>query len=170
MLPRYRRTAAEAAISLGVLALGVLAAFVAFRLPESRGYSGIGPNFMPKVVAAALMVIGLWLLAELATGGWRDRVPDDPAGRGEHAFHASAFLWVTAGLGAQMALIRHGGFVVAAMVLFACVARGFGSRRLARDAAAGLLLALAVYLFFVHFLNVSLPPGWLAPLLGSAGL
>lgn len=170
MLPRYPRTAAEAAISLGVLALGVLAAVVAFSLPESRGYSGVGPNFMPKVVAAGLVATGLWLLAELVTGGWRDRVSDDPATRGEHAFHAGAFLWVTAGLAAQMALIRHAGFVLAAAVLFACVARGFGSRRTLRDAGAGLLLALAVYLFFVRFLNVSLPAGWLAPLLGSAGL
>jgi hypothetical protein len=34
----------------------------------------------------------------------------------------------------------------------------------------GLALGLAVFLFFVKFLNVNLPAGWLAPLLGSAGL
>jgi putative tricarboxylic transport membrane protein len=56
------------------------------------------------------------------------------------------------------------------MVLFTCVARGFGSRRLARDAAIGLVLGLAIYLFFVKLLNVSLPGGWLQPLLGSAGI
>lgn len=164
------RSGAEVALSLGVLALGVLAAVVAFRLPEASGYARVGPNFMPKVVAAGLIVLGLWLLAELATGGWRDRVPDDPAERGEHAFHGGAFLWVTAGLAAQMVLIRHAGFVLAAGVLFACVARGFGSARPARDAAAGLVLGVAVFLFFVRFLNVSLPAGWLQPLLGTAGL
>jgi putative tricarboxylic transport membrane protein len=164
------RSGAEVALSLGVLALGVLAAVVAFRLPEASGYARVGPNFMPKVVAAGLIVLGLWLLAELATGGWRDRVLDDPAERGEHAFHGGAFLWVTAGLAAQMVLIRHAGFVLAAGVLFACVARGFGSARPARDAAAGLVLGVAVFLFFVRFLNVSLPAGWLQPLLGTAGL
>lgn len=169
MRPRHPRTAAEVAISLGVLALGVAAAVVAFRLPEAGGYARIGPNFMPRVVAGGLVVLGLWLLAELATGGWRDRVPDDPATRGEHAFHGPAFVWVTAGLVAQMALIGTAGFVIAAVVLFACVARGFGSRRLVRDVAVGVVLATAVYLFFVRFLNVSLPPGWLGPLLGTAG-
>ena len=78
-------------LSLGVLALGVVAAVVAFQLPEAGGYARIGPNFMPKVVAGGLILLGLWLLVEVVTGGWRDRVPDDPAERGEHAFHPRAF-------------------------------------------------------------------------------
>ncbi|MCX8005187.1 MAG: tripartite tricarboxylate transporter TctB family protein, partial [Burkholderiaceae bacterium] len=112
----------------------------------------------------------LWLLAEAATGGWRRAAPDDPAQRGEHAFHAPGFLWVTAGLFAHMALISRAGFVIAATVLFALVARGFGSRRLLRDAAIGAAIALAIFLFFVRFLNVNLPAGWLYPLLGAAGI
>ncbi|GAB4467419.1 MAG: tripartite tricarboxylate transporter TctB family protein [Burkholderiaceae bacterium] len=170
MWPATRGGRVELALSLGVLALGVFASVAAFRLPEAGGYARIGPNFMPKIVSAGLIVLGMWLLAEVATGGWRDRVPDDPAERGEHAFHAGAFLWVSAGLFAQMALIGTAGFVLAAMVLFGCVARGFGSTRLPRDLALGLALGLAVFLFFVKFLNVSLPVGWLAPLLGTAGL
>jgi putative tricarboxylic transport membrane protein len=55
-------------------------------------------------------------------------------------------------------------------VLFACVARGFGSRRAARDLGLGLFIGIAVFLFFVKFLNVSLPAGWLTPLLGGAGI
>jgi len=161
---------AELVLSLGVLALGVFAAVVAFNLPEAGGYARIGPNFMPKVVAGGLVVMGLWLLAEVATGGWRDAVDDDPAARGDHAFYLPAFAWVSAGLAAQMALIRDAGFVVAAAALFCGVARGFGSTRPLRDAAIGFLLGLAVYLFFVRVLSVSLPGGWLAPILGVAGL
>ena len=165
-----RRTLAELALSLGVLALGVFASVVAFALPEAGGYARVGPNFVPKVVAGGLVLLGLWLLVELATGGWRDRVPDDPTERGEHRFEFRGFAWVSAGLFAQMALIQHAGFVVAAAALFACVARGFGSPRPARDAAVGLFLGLCVYLFFVRLLNVGLPAGWLRPLIGSAGL
>jgi hypothetical protein len=29
---------------------------------------------------------------------------------------------------------------------------------------------MAVFLFFVRFLNVNLPAGWLQPILGTAGL
>src|SRR5262245_5506235 len=167
MATTVKRT--ELLLSLGVLALGIFATIVAFRLPEGGGYARIGPNFMPKVVSAGLIILGLWLLGEVFTGGWRESTPDDPAERGEHAFIPSAFLWVTAGLFAQMALIGYAGFVLAGMVMFACVARGFGSTRIVRDLIIGLVLGLLVFLFFVKFLNVGLPAGWLQPILGGAG-
>jgi hypothetical protein len=34
----------------------------------------------------------------------------------------------------------------------------------------GIALALGVFFFFVKLLNVNLPAGWLAPLLGGAGI
>jgi putative tricarboxylic transport membrane protein len=69
-----------------------------------------------------------------------------------------------------MALIGWAGFVVAGTVLFPCVARGFGSTRVLRDASLGFVLSLGVFAFFVKLLNVNLPAGWLQPLLGSAGI
>lgn len=169
-MPSARRGArAELVVSLGVLALGIAAAVVAWRLPEAGGYARIGPNFMPKLVAGGLIVLGVWLLVERFTGGWRAPVPDDAGERGEHSFVPQAFGWVSVGLFAQMALINTAGFVLAAGVLFVCVARGFGSERWLRDLVAGLAIGLAVFAFFVHFLNVNLPAGWLKPLLGAAG-
>jgi putative tricarboxylic transport membrane protein len=69
-----------------------------------------------------------------------------------------------------MLLIDRAGFVLAGAALFVCVARGFGSFRLGRDGAIGIVMSLAIFFFFVRFLNVNLPAGWLKPLLGSAGL
>ena len=165
-----RRSPAEIALSLGVLALGVGVAAVTATLPSEGGYAGIGPNFIPGVVGAGIVLLGLWLGYEVFTGGWRKAAPDDPRERGEHAFAAAAFAWISAGLFAHMALIGWAGFVIAGTVLLACVARGFGSRRLIRDLSIGIVLALGVYLFFVKLLNVNLPAGWLAPVLGGAGI
>lgn len=170
LAPARRGARVDIILSLAVIALGLAAVGVALALPDAGGYSRIGPNVMPVAVSAGLVVLGAVLLAECFTGGWRNRTPDDPAARGEHAFVPAAFGWVSAGLFAQMALIHTAGFVLAAAVLFACVARGFGSARWLRDAAIGLVFGLAVYLFFVRFLNVGLPAGWLHPLLGGAGL
>lgn len=165
-----RASVAEVALSLGVLALGVGAAVTAAMLPGEAGYAKMGPNFMPTVVSVGLLVCGFWLLVDALRGGWRERPPDDPAGRGEHAFHAPGFLWITAGLAAQMALIGSAGFVLAGAVLFAAVARGFGSGRWLRDLGFGLVMTTLVFLFFVRLLNVNLPAGWLKPLLGAAGI
>jgi putative tricarboxylic transport membrane protein len=163
-----RRARAEIALSLGVLALGAAAALVTAGLPREGGYAGIGPNFFPAVVSGGLLALGAWLLWEALAGGWRNRAA--PEAESGHAFEARAFGWVSAGLFAHMALVGWAGFVVAGAALFACVARGFGSARPARDAAVGLALALGVFLFFVQLLNVNLPAGWLQPLLGSAGV
>lgn len=164
------RSPAEVALSLGVLALGIGVAIGTTMLPSEGGYAGIGPNFVPGVVAAGLLVVGAWLAFEAFTGGWRGAPPDDPIERAEHAFHTPSFAWISIGLFAHMALIGTGGFVVAGVALFACIARGFGSTRVVRDIAIGLVLSLGVFLFFVKLLNVGLPAGWLAPLLGAAGV
>ena len=155
---------AEVALSLGVLALGIGAAVVTATLPGEGGYAGIGPNFIPAVVSAGLLLIGAWLAFEAFSGGWRHRSEH------EGAFAAGPFLWVSAGLFAHMALIGSAGFVIAATVLFAGVARGFGSRRTAMNLVIGCVLSLAVFLFFVKLLNVNLPAGWLSPLIGGAGI
>ena len=165
-----RRSWAEIALSLGILALGFGVAGVTARLPSEGGYSGIGPNFIPGVVGVGVILLGVWLSFEAFTGGWRGAAPDDARERGEHDFHAAAFGWITVGLFAHMVLIVWAGFVIAGVVLFACVARGFGSLRVARDLAIGLVLSLVVFFFFVKLLNVNLPAGWLWPILGGAGI
>ena len=149
------RSNAEVALSSGVLALGVGAAVVTATLPGEGGYARIGPNFVPALVALGLLVLGAWLLYEALRGGWR-RAPAHAA-----AFRASGFLWVSAGLFAHMALIGWAGFVMAAAVLFVLVARGFGSARPLRDLAFGVVLSLAVFVFFTQVLNVTLPAGWM---------
>lgn len=150
---------AELALSLGVIALGIAAGAVTAQLPSEGGYAHIGPNFFPAVVSAGLVLVGGWLLWEAMYGGWRARAAPEPGS--EHPFRTSSFVWVSAGLFLHMALIGTAGFVIAGTILFACVARGFGSARPVRDAAIGIVLSLAVYLFFVKFLNVGLPAGWI---------
>jgi putative tricarboxylic transport membrane protein len=161
---------AELVLSLAVVLLGIAVAVGAAQLSGAGGYAKVGPNVSPAVVAAGLILLGLWLTYEALSSGWRNAVSDDPAERGEHRFHIGAFAWVTVGLFLQMLLIHRAGFVLAQAALFACVARAFGSAKLIRDSVIGIVLSVAVFFFFVKFLNVSLPPGWLTPLLGGAGI
>ncbi|MCU0940200.1 MAG: tripartite tricarboxylate transporter TctB family protein [Burkholderiaceae bacterium] len=83
---------------------------VAARMPATGGFSGVGPAAMPSIVATGLIIVGLWLTAERLTGGWR-QAEGAPESRGEHAFFAPGFVWISAGLIAQMALIHTAGFV-----------------------------------------------------------
>lgn len=155
---------------MAILSLGIAVGVGTTTLSGAGGYARIGPNVAPAAVAGGLILLGIWLLYETLSGGWRNAIPDEAKERGEHRFYVPAFVWVSVGLIAQILLMNRAGFVLAQALLFAFVARGFGSIRPGRDLAVGIVLALAVFLFFVKFLNVNLPAGWLKPLLGSAGI
>ena len=130
---------------------GIAVAVAAAKMSGAGGYARVGPNVAPGVIAGGLILLGTWLTYEAFSGGWRNATPDDPEARGEHRFQIGAFVWVSLGLIAQIFLIHTAGFVLAQAALFACVARAFGSAKLPRDFAIGLILGLAVFLFFVNF-------------------
>ena len=144
---------AELIISLAVVALGAAVAVGTTRLSGASGYARIGPNAAPAVVAGGLFLLGLWLLYEALSGGWRNSIPDQPEARGEHRFYISAFIWVSVGLFAEMLLMDRAGFVLAQAVLFACVARGFGSVRPARILPSALSWDLGFFSSSSNFLT-----------------
>ncbi len=152
----------EVLLAACVLALGVAYAAGAWLLPEAPGYARIGPRHFPALVAAGLVITGTLLLIEALVTGYR-HLPGEARGR----YDWPAFLWVAGGLVAHMALIAGIGFVLAAALLFVCVARGFGSRRLLRDVLIGLLLNAVVYVLFTRLLTLSLPWGAWLPVLST---
>ncbi len=140
-------------IAAFVLTLSAVFFVGMMQLPEETGYAGIGPRFMPTLVASFLALMGLLLLLQALTGGFRSftdviaRVPPDLRGG----------LWVSAGILLMAALITRIGFVPAATLLFVCVARGFGSLRPGRDGLIGAALVLPVFWLFTLLLDVNLP-------------
>jgi putative tricarboxylic transport membrane protein len=147
----------ESILALVVLLLGVFVAIETALLRTGPGYSAIGPKLFPWLVAAGLVLVGLALLRESRSGA-----VEHPTG---FELDAPPLLLVTVGLVAQMLLMQPAGFVIASTVLFVAVARSFGSRRPARDAAIGLVLCAVVYVAFTRGLGLSLPAGALGELL-----
>jgi putative tricarboxylic transport membrane protein len=147
----------EAILALAVLLLGLFLAIETALLRTGPGYSAIGPKLFPWLVAAGLVLVGLALLGEARFGA-----VEHPGG---FALDVPPLLLVTAGLVAQMLLMRPAGFVIASALLFVTVARAFGSRRLMRDAAIGLALCVVVHVAFTRGLGLSLPVGVLGALL-----
>lgn len=148
-----RRDRAQLAIAGALIGLGLFMFYQIQLIEADGGYSAIGPRFSPMLVAACLLLIGVLLLRQALTGGWRNMegaVPAEP-------FFAPAFLWIAGGLALNMVVIGFIGFTLASATLFVMVARGFGSRRLGRDTAIGLGLALFVYYFFTRVLGLALP-------------
>src|SRR5262245_51382618 len=91
----------QAAVGAGVLAEGLGIAVGATMIPTDAGDAGVGPNFLPWVVAMFLVVCGALLLREALTGGFREAEAPEGA---EHG-HWPGFAWVSVGLLANAALI-----------------------------------------------------------------
>ena len=54
--------AGQIAMGAGALLLAALLAFGAVAIPSDAGYAGVGPDFLPWVLSAALAVCGVLLL------------------------------------------------------------------------------------------------------------
>ncbi|MBM3582461.1 MAG: tripartite tricarboxylate transporter TctB family protein [Alphaproteobacteria bacterium] len=144
----------EALFGAGVAALGV---FVLAAAEDILSPAPWGPALMPRIVGAGLLLLGLATVAERlqAQAPARGDASDD-GGATDNDWRG--FAWILASLAAFGLLVGPVGFPLAAALLFACVARGFGSPRSGRDFVLGLALALAATLLFAHFLG--LPLSW----------
>ena len=150
----------ELLISFGLLALGSFVVWETQSIAETQGYAQIGPRLFPYIVGAGLAVCGAVLGFQAIVGGWRNVPLDQP---GHDAPDWMAFGVISAGIVLHMIVIGYAGFVLAGMLLFVLVARGFGSRRPLRDAIIALLLAVAVFFVFTRALGLKLPG---VPILG----
>lgn len=168
-MQRRAPTLQQALVGAGVLLLAALLAAGAVGISSDAGYSGVGPNFLPWAVAAALAACGAWLLWEARTGGFR--AGEEPSGAEQGDWRC--FAWTSAGLLANALLITHIGFVFSCALCFVLAVRGLrlaegrpaGAGVALRDALVGLAIAAPVYWTFTKLLAINLPgltaTGWL---------
>jgi putative tricarboxylic transport membrane protein len=142
----------------------------ALKIPGEAGYGGVGPNFLPWVVAAVLTVCGVLIVREALTGGFRQLA--EPSGA-DRAWWPG-LVWVSAGLLANAALITTIGFILSCTVCYLLAVQGLrraqgqrasSPRALASDVFGGLLLSAPVYWLFTKLLSINLPgltgTGWI---------
>ncbi len=157
-------------IGVGVIATGALLVAGALQISGEAGYGGVGPNFLPGVVALLLLVCGAGLVWEARAGGFRDMEEASGAARGD--WHG--FAWVSLGILANAGLITTIGFILSCTLCFVLAVRGFKSaqgrldlsaRAWLADSAIGVAIAAPVFWMFTKLLAINLPgltsTGWL---------
>lgn len=157
-------------IGAGVLLVGALMAYGATSIPSDAGYAGVGPNFLPWVVAVVLVICGAWLIWEARTGGYRHAEPGSGAKKGDW----QSLAWVSAGVLLNAALITRLGFVFSCALCFVLAVRGLrisegkaagGLKTTMGDVGIGLAISAPVFWLFTKLLAINLPgltgSGWL---------
>jgi putative tricarboxylic transport membrane protein len=160
----------QTGVGAGVLLLGLALMAGAVQIPAAAGYGGVGPNFLPWVVAVSLAVCGGLIIREALTGGFR--AMDAPSGSERPYWPGLA--WVSAGLLANAALITTIGFILSCTLCYMLAVQGLrraagqaagAPRSLAMDLLTGALIAAPVFWMFTKFLAINLPgltnTGWL---------
>lgn len=162
--------AGQLAMGIGALIVAAVLAFGATTIPSEAGYAGVGPDFLPWVVSAALALCGGMLIREVLTGGFRNM--EEPSGAPRGDWHALA--WVSAGVLLNASLITTIGFILSCSLCFTLAVRGLRAsegksigdlRQTLKDAVTGMLIAAPVYWLFTKLLAVNLPgitaSGWI---------
>ena len=143
---------------LALLALGLAALVATTRIPSVRdGWAVSGPRFVPLI--ASLMTIALSIAFLVRTVVRRDTELARFAAAEAAETHWPTPGLVIAGLVGYVALLVPLGYALATALFFMATARVLGSRRLARDAIAGLVLGVIVSYTFTRWLGVRLPVG-----------
>lgn len=168
----HKGAAGQTWVGCGVFAIGIIMAIGAAMIPAEAGYGGVGPNFLPSLVALVLLVCGVWLVWEARHGGFLNREVASGAEHGDW----SGFAWMSAGLLANAALITTIGFILSCTLCFALAVRGlrhaqtdaphrFDVQQTAKDLLMGAAIAAPVYWMFTMLLAINLPgltsTGWI---------
>ena len=169
-MPSSARVLQQTLIGAGALLVGAVLAWGATSIPSTAGYAGVGPNFLPWVVAGVMLVLGGWLVWEARTGGFRRM--EEPSGAPRGDWHALA--WLAAGVLLNAALIERIGFILSCTLCFMLAVRGLrgaegrptgGARQTLVDFVTGFLIAAPAVWVFGQGLSITLPG-----LTGTGGL
>jgi len=157
-------------VILVAFATYLVVGIVTMRVPEGTAFPG--PQFFPGIIAAGLYIFA----ATLAVGAIREirATPDAltaeiEAARAEAASEEPAakpvrvdirsFAWVVLSFLAFAFLLEFLGWIIAAGLLFWCVARAFGSTKWLQSLIVGLTLSSLAYIGFDMALGMPLPSG-----------
>lgn len=143
----------EAVFGAGVLGLGLfIAGYTMLTTPQTNAV--VGPALFPYLISGGLVLVGIALLWQAVSGHIAHETGFD--------LDLTAVALASGGLLAQVFLVEALGWILSVALLFAVVARAFGSRRLLLDLGIGLALGGLSFLVFNYGLDLYLPTGTLA--------
>ncbi|NBE96053.1 tripartite tricarboxylate transporter TctB family protein [Nonomuraea sp. KC401] len=148
----------ELGLALVVLVLGVLVVVGTLDVSAAASQLGLGPRFFPMLVGGAMVLIGLFYVADVLRGGRGDPEESEDIDARAPADWRSVGL-VSGIFLAFSALLNVLGWIIGASLLFFGLAVALGAEHKLRAAVIAVVMGITTYLLFVRGLGVSLPGG-----------
>ncbi|MEV0164940.1 tripartite tricarboxylate transporter TctB family protein [Nonomuraea fuscirosea] len=148
----------ELGLAIVVLVLGVLVVVGTLDVSAAASQLGIGPRFFPMLVGGAMVLIGLFYVADVLRGGHGD--PEES----EDVDTDAPTDWRGVGLVSGIflafaALLNVLGWIIGASLLFFALSLALGAEHKSRAAVVAVVMGVTTYLLFVKGLGVTLPGG-----------
>jgi putative tricarboxylic transport membrane protein len=153
-----RRWRPELGLAVVVLVLGVLVVVGTLDVSAAASQLGIGPRFFPMLVGGAMVLIGLFYVADVLRGGHGDPEESEDVDAAAPTDWRSLAL-VSGIFLAFAALLDLLGWIVGASLLFFGLSVALGAEHRLRAAVIAVVMGVATYLLFVNGLGVNLPNG-----------
>ena len=134
-------------LGIAVVAIGAVWLYGATQLAHFATYAVIGPGVFVTATGAALVLLGLVLLVQIARGE-RFEPQDAEDVAAEQSASRPALLTAMAGAAAPLYTMERFGFAVTAALVFALTTRAFGSRRILLDLGLGAAIGAACWYGF----------------------
>ncbi|MBI4941221.1 MAG: tripartite tricarboxylate transporter TctB family protein [Actinobacteria bacterium] len=150
------------ALGLLVVAVVVLREAVGLRGAQTRGV--VGPEAVPFVVGAMLVVCSVALAADVLRGGRGEAEGGEDVDL-RHPSDWRTVLMLVAAFGTNIVLVDPLGWVISGSLLFWGCTVALGSRHWVRDPLIAVSLSLATFYGFAIGLGVNLPAGVLTGIL-----
>lgn len=152
---------------IAAFATYLLVGIFTMRVPDGTDFPG--PQFFPAIIVAGLYAFAAVLVVSAVRGlqaapdsatvdGEADSGPDGAQGRTVRV-DVRSMAWVVGSFAAFALLLDVLGWVLAAGLLFWCIARGFGSTKPLQSLAVGLTVSALAYIGFDMMLGLPLPSG-----------
>ena len=156
----------ELLVAAVVIVLGVVILVQTQDIRVTRAVARVSPRAIPQFVGGGLVLLGIWYVIDVIraphhTGGGEDAEDIDPDATTDWGVIAI----IAVALVVYALLIERAGFIIASTLVFVISSIAMGSRRYLHTLVFGVILAIAVFLVFDHWLGVRLPEGWLSGIL-----
>lgn len=151
------RLNAHAFVGLALVLVGIGLLVSAQDISVSPAVVLLGPRLFPSIVAIGLIVLGALTIISALASSLPKAEPASAIPKLENDW--LGFLTALAGPVLFLLTVEALGFAIAAALLFAAVARAFGSRRLLADLALGLVMGVLILFVFSFGLGLALPVG-----------
>jgi putative tricarboxylic transport membrane protein len=152
MIARHLRRQ-DVFLGAALLLLGLAVGAETTQITTGFSYDTVGPRAIPYIVAAGLVMSGLFITIIGATSTTEDRQE-----RSERTDWIAVVI-ISVALLMQMLVMEMIGWIPSATIAFAAVARAFGNRQVLLNLLFGFLLASGTFALFTYGLGLRLPLG-----------